>query len=391
MSRRPLHLLAAAALLGAGLAAVPGVASAAPSHGDKRVCSDAKAGYAACHAHMRTLVSSDGKVRPDATTTYSSGFSAQQLQTAYGVAGLTSSTLIAVVDAYASPSAASDLAAYRTRFGLGTANLTQVNQNGGSISTVKADVGWGQEEMLDLDMVSAICPTCPILYVGANSASFADLGAAVNRAAAMGAKVISNSYGAPEFNGEQTYASAYSHPGVAITVSSGDSGYGVQAPAAFNTVTAVGGTTLTLNANGTRKTETVWSGAGSGCSALISKPSWQHDSLCSRRSVVDVAAVANPSTGVAIYDSYGSTGGANWYVFGGTSAAAPIIGAVYALAGPLSGVPASTAYSAPSGSLFDVTSGTNAKGRCRNGYLCQGAVGYDGPTGMGTPIGVGAF
>jgi hypothetical protein len=391
MSRRPLHLLAAAALLGAAVAAVPGVASAAPSHGDKRVCSDAKAGYAACHAHMRTLVSPDGKVRPDATTAYSSGFSAPQLQTADGVSGLTSSTLIAVVDAYASPYAAADLAAYRTRVNLGTANLTQVNQNGGSISTVKADVGWGQEEMLDLDMVSAICPTCPILYVGANSASFADLGAAVNRAAAMGAKVISNSYGAPEFSGEQTYASAYNHPGVAITVSSGDSGYGVQAPAAFNTVTAVGGTSLTLNANGTRSSETVWSGAGSGCSALISKPSWQHDSLCSRRSVVDVAAVANPSTGVAIYDSYGSTGGANWYVFGGTSAAAPIIGAVYALAGPLSGVPASTAYSAPAGSLYDVTSGTNAKGRCRNGYLCQGAVGYDGPTGMGTPIGVGAF
>jgi subtilase family serine protease len=391
MSRRPLHLLAAAALLSAGLAAVPGVAAAAPTHGDKRVCSDAKAGYAACHAHMRTLVGSDGKVRPDATTTYSSGFSAQQLQTAYGVAGLTSSTLIAVVDAYASPNAAADLAAYRTRFGLGTANLTQVSQTGGSITTVPSDVGWGQEEMLDLDMVSAICPTCPILYVGANSASFADLGAAVNRAAAMGAKVISNSYGAPEFSGEQTYAAAYNHPGVAITVSSGDSGYGVQAPAAFNTVTAVGGTSLTLNANGTRKTETVWSGAGSGCSALIAKPSWQKDTLCSRRSVVDVAAVANPSTGVAIYDSFGSTGGANWYVFGGTSAAAPIIGAVYALAGPLSGVPASTAYSAPAGSLFDVTSGTNAKGRCRNGYLCQGAVGYDGPTGMGTPNGVGAF
>src|SRR5689334_22784495 len=148
MSRRPLHLLAAAALLGAGLATVPGVASAAPSHGDKRVCSDAKAGYAACHAHMRTLVSSDGKVRPDATATYSGGFSAQQLQTAYGVAGLTSSTLIAVVDAYASPNAAADLAAYRTRFGLGTANLTQVNQSGGSISTVPSDVGWGQEEML---------------------------------------------------------------------------------------------------------------------------------------------------------------------------------------------------------------------------------------------------
>ena len=392
MTPRPLLITAAAAALTAGLAVVPAVsASAAPAHGDKRVCSDAKAGYAACHAHVRTVAGPDGKVRPDATTTYSSGFSAQQLQTAYGVSGRTSSTLVAVVDAYASPSAVADLAAYRTRFGLGTATFSQVNQNGGSITTVAANVGWGQEEMLDLEMVSAICPTCPILYVGANSASFADLSAAVNRAYALGAKVISNSYGAPEFSGESTYAAAYNHPGVAITVSSGDSGYGVQAPAAYKTVTAVGGTTLTLKADGTRNSETVWSGAGSGCSSQITKPTWQHDSLCSRRTVADVAAVANPSTGVAVYSSYGSTGGANWYVFGGTSVAAPIIGGVYALSGNTAGVPAALAYSAPAGSLYDVTSGTNVKGRCRSGYLCQGAVGYDGPTGMGTPNGAAAF
>ena len=394
MTTRPLPLAAAATLLATALAVVPGLSSpagAAPSHGDKRVCADAKAGYAACHAHMRTLVGADGKVRPDATTSYSGGFAPAQLQKAYGVTGLTSNTLIAVVDAYASPTAAADLNAYRSQFGLGQANLTQVNQNGGSISTVTANVGWGQEEMLDLDMVSAICPSCPILYVGANSNSFADLGAAVNRAATIGAKVISNSYGAPESSGSASFASYYNHPGVAITVSSGDSGYGVQAPASFNTVTAVGGTSLTLNPDGSRKTETVWSGAGSGCSAYSSKPAWQHGSLCSRRSVVDVAAVANPSTGVAIYDSYGSTGGANWFVFGGTSASAPIIGAVYALSGNTAGIPAAFAYSAPAGSLFDVTSGSNARGKCRNGYLCQGAVGYDGPTGMGTPNGVGAF
>jgi subtilase family serine protease len=353
------------------------------------VCAHAATGVAACDAHVRT----DANLKPLATPTYQSGYNPGQLRTAYGLSG-SSSALVAVVDAYANPNAAADLAVYRNQFGLGTASLTQVNQSGGSIAGVAGDVGWGQEEMLDLEMVSAICPTCPILYVGGNSASFNDLAAAVNTAAARGAKVISNSYGAGEFSGETSFASAYSHSGVAITVSSGDSGYGAQVPAAFNTVTAVGGTSLTLNANNTRKTETVWSGAGSGCSALISKPSWQHDTACSRRTIADVAAVADPQTGVAVYDSYGSTGGANWYVFGGTSVAAPIIGAVYALSGNTTGVPASLAYS-HTGSLFDVTSGSN--GRCTRGknsagaYLCQGKVGYDGPTGNGTPIGTGAF
>jgi hypothetical protein len=108
-----------------------------------------------------------------------------------------------------------------------------------------------------------------------------------------------------------------------------------------------------------------------------------------------VSAVADPATGVSVYDSYGSTGGNNWYVFGGTSVAAPIIGGVYAVSGNTAGVPASLAYSAPAGSLFDVTSGSN--GRCTRGknatgaYLCTGRAGYDGPSGMGTPIGTGAF
>jgi len=365
----------------------------------KRVCAASPAGYAACDARVVT----DANLTPLATTTYSAGYSADQLRTAYGLS-VGSAPLVAIVDAYANPAATtvSDLTAYRNRMGLSTANLTQVNQTGGLITTVSPNVGWGQEEMLDLEMISAICPACPILYVGANSASFADLGTAVNQAVAQRASVISNSYGASEFSGEAAYAWYYDHPGVAITVSSGDSGYGAQAPAAFKTVTAVGGTHLTLNTNGTRNTETVWSGAGSGCSSYISKPAWQKDTACARRTIADVAAVADPATGVAVYDSYGSTGGANWYVFGGTSVAAPIIGAVYALSGNTAGVPASFAYPSltvppvpPPGSLYDVTSGSN--GRCVRGkstsgaYLCTGVGGYDGPTGNGTPNGTLAF
>ncbi|MHA3702025.1 S53 family peptidase [Jatrophihabitans sp. YIM 134969] len=397
--RRPLTAVATLAAAGLAVTALATPATATPvaatpsgtaahvltaPHAQKRVCSVAAKGHVACDAHVVTTT--DGAT-PLATTSYQSGYSPAQLTTAYALAGATGSATVAVVDAYASPNAAADLAAYRTQFGLGTANLTQYNQTGGT-TLPAGDTGWGSEEMLDLEMVSAICPSCSIVYVGANSTSFADLGTAVNTAVAKGAKVVSNSYGGSESSGESAYASYYNHPGVAITVSSGDDGYGVQSPASFNTVTAVGGTNLVLNSDNTRKTETAWSGAGSGCSRYISKPSWQHDTGCSKRTVADVSAVADPNTGVAVYDSYGSSGGANWFVYGGTSVAAPIIGAVYARSGNTSGVPASVAYS-NTGSLYDVTSGSN--GRCSTKYLCTGVSGYDGPTGLGTPKGVGAF
>ena len=385
MRRRPILLTLAAASL--ALPALVNTAVAAPpdtTPGDKRVCADVAAGYAHCDAHVRTR-----GARPDATTSYSNGYAPDQLKKAYGLTG-TGTTTIAIVDAYAHPTAAADLAVYRNEFGLGTANLTQYNQTGGR-TLPAGDTGWGQEEMLDLEMVSAICPSCPIIYVGANSASFTDLGTAVKTAATKGAKVISNSYGGSESSSETNIQSAYyTIPGVAITVSSGDSGYGAQSPAAFNTVTAVGGTNLVLNSDGTRNSETVWSGAGSGCSAYISKPSWQGDTGCARRTIADVAAVADPATGVAVYDSYGSTGGANWYVFGGTSVAAPIIGGVYGLSGNTTGTPAALLY-ASGANLFDVKSGSN--GRCVKGrnttgaYLCTGGRGFDGPTGNGTPNG----
>jgi hypothetical protein len=230
----------------------------------------------------------------------------------------------------------------------------------------------------------------------ADSNSFADLAAAVDRAATMGASAISNSYGGNEFRTEATWENHYNHPAIAITVSSGDNGYGVSFPAASQYVTAVGGTRLTRDDSTPRGwTETVWSGAGSGCSAYIAKPAWQHDLGCSRRTVADVAAVADPATGVAVYDSYGSSGGANWFVFGGTSVSAPIIAGVYAIAGNTSELPKASYSYAPTVSLFDVNSGSN--GRCSSkragslAYLCTGGPGYDGPTGNGTPNGTDAF
>jgi subtilase family serine protease len=253
--------------------------------------------------------------------------------------------------------------------------------------------GWSEEISLDLDMVSAICPSCHILLVEATSPTLANLATAVNTAVSLGATEVSNSYGGSE-TGTTGYAGAYNHPGVAITARAGDNGYGVSFPASAPTVTAVGGTSLTLTSSTTRSRETVWNGTGSGCSRTYAQPSWQTPVLpvsgvCSRRVVGDVSAVADPGTGVAVYDSYQESG---WLVFGGTSVSAPIIASLYALAGNArsdSGEPLPYALGQRGTNLYDVTSGSN--GSCRRTYLCTAGTGYDGPTGLGTPIGTNAF
>ncbi|WP_328460389.1 carboxypeptidase regulatory-like domain-containing protein [Streptomyces sp. NBC_00448] len=301
---------------------------------------------------------------------------------------------IAIVDAYDAPTAAADLAVYRTQFGLPAlqpGQFTKVDQRGSQNSYPTPDAGWATEISLDLDMVSAVAPEADILLVEADSASLADLAAAVDEAAALGATYISNSYGGSEDGTEAAFADAhYDHPGVAVVASSGDDGYGVQFPAAAPEVTAVGGTALTKDA-GTAKgwTETAWSGAGSGCSAYVPKPSFQTDTGCGNRAVADVSAVADPHTGVAVYDTYGSSGD-GWAQYGGTSVAAPVIASVYALAGPIAdhGRPNTFPYARP-GALNDVTSGSN--GTCTTAYLCTAGPGYDGPTGLGTPDGTTAF
>jgi subtilase family serine protease len=361
-----------------------GLATAAAA----RVCPAAPEGSARCHAWV--VVDAQGS---PLVTTAPSGFFPADLQSAYGLSATGSGGTVAIVDAYDDPSAEADLGVYRAQFGLPactTANgcFKKVNQNGGS-TPPRANASWGQEISLDLDMVSAICPGCHILLVEASSASLVNLGTAVNTAAATpGVVAISNSYGGPEYSSETSDENTYyNHPGVAVTVSSGDSGYGVEFPAASRFVTAVGGTHLTKS--GTSWSETVWSGAGSGCSAYVGKPSWQTDTGCAHRTVADVSAVADPNTGVAVYDSYAYQGRKGWLKFGGTSVASPIIGAVYALAGNTGSVNyGSYAYSHTS-SLFDITSGSN--GSCGSSYLCTGKAGFDGPTGLGSPRGTGAF
>jgi subtilase family serine protease len=319
------------------------------------------------------------------------GYGPSDLQATYKLPSSStgSGQTVAIVDAYDDPNAEADLGVYRSTFGLGsctTANgcFRKVNQSGGT-AYPRRNTGWAQEISLDLDMVSAICPSCRILLVEANSSSFADLSTAVDEAARLGATEISNSYGGSEYSNEVNDQSHYNHPGIAITVSSGDSGYGVQFPASSQYVTAVGGTSLSRSSTSRGWNETVWSGAGSGCSAFIAKPSWQKDPGCARRTVADVAAVADPNTGVAVYDTFRSSG---WLVFGGTSVASPIIASVYALAANAASVTYGSYSYSHTASLFDITTGSN--GSCGS-YLCTGGTGYDGPTGNGTPDGTGGF
>jgi subtilase family serine protease len=336
------------------------------------VCGPAAAAFARCHALLL--------VTPNASSP--GGYNPADLQSAYKLPSSTAGggQTVAIVDAYDDPNAESDLGVYRSQFGLTactTANgcFKKVNQNGDT-SYPRANGGWAQEISLDLDMVSAICPNCHILLVEASSSSLTNLGTAVNTAAKLGANEISNSYGGGESSSDTSYdTSYYNHPGIAITVSSGDSGYGVQYPAASQYVTAVGGTSLTRASNTRGWSETTWSGAGSGCSAYDPKPSWQTDGGCTRRTVADVSAVADPNTGVSVYDSYSYQGRSGWLVFGGTSVASPIIASVYALAGNAASVTYGSYPYSHTSSLFDVTSGSN--GSCGGTYLCTAGTGYD--------------
>ena len=345
-------------------------------------------GTARCHAHVVT--NSKGQpISRDATVVVPPGYGPATLRAAYGVTATgSSSTVIAIVDAYGYTKAEADLAVYRSTYGLPactTANgcFAKYNQSGVKGNYPRQNTGWAQETALDLDMASAMCPSCKIILVEADTASFANLSAAVNMAANLGAHVISNSYGGGE-TGSQPYESAFNHPGVAITVSSGDSGYGVQFPASSPHVTATGGTRL--SASGSGWAEVAWTGAGSGCSAIYAKPAWQTDTGCARRMEADVSAVADPATGVAVY---GPTAGpkSGWQVYGGTSVAAPLIGGIYGANGG-SVTYGSDPYSHTS-AIKDITAGSN--GSCGGTYLCTAVPGYDGPTGLGSPIGVVAF
>ncbi|MER6085582.1 putative Ig domain-containing protein, partial [Streptomyces sp. NPDC001833] len=363
----------------------------------KHLCATvSKPGEVNCFAQRRTDIKQQ---LASALAAAPSGLSPTNLHSAYNLPSTGGSGLtVAVVDAYNDPNAASDLATYRSTYGLSACTVAngcfkQVSQTGSTTSLPTNDSGWAGEEALDIDMVSAVCPNCNIILVEASSATDSDLGTAENEAVALGAKFVSNSWGGSESSSQTSEDTSYfKHPGVAITVSAGDEDYGAEYPATSQYVTAVGGTALSTSSSTRGWTESVWKtssseGTGSGCSSYDAKPSWQTDTGCTKRMESDVSAVADPATGVAVYDTYGGSG---WAVYGGTSASSPIIAGVYALAGTpgSSDYPAKYPYSHTS-NLYDVTSGNN--GSCSTSYFCTAGTGYDGPTGWGTPNGTTAF
>jgi len=315
------------------------------------------------------------------------GFAPTDLRAAYGLPSTTAGAgqTVAIVDAYNDPTAEADLAVYRSKYELPPCTASggcfrKVSQSGGTAYPAP-NTGWAREISLDLDMVSAVCPSCHILLVEATTNEASDLAVAENEAVALGATEISNSFAEPT---RPVSLSAYYHPGIPITAAAGDSKYGVEWPAASPHVIAVGGTSLRPPSGRGGWIESVWPNTGSGCSKEP-KPAWQTDSGCAGRTNNDVAAVADTNTPVSAYDSY-ETGTAPWLLLGGTSVSTPIVASAMALSNPYSrsfdgaqGLYLQAAYSY--GGLDDVLSGSN--GVCGT-YLCQAGTGYDGPSGVGT-------
>lgn len=409
----------------------------------------------------------------------SSCFTPAQLRDAYfpgEAAELPAGTTqtIALVDAYNDPSAEADLGTYSSEFGLPACTAAngcfkQVGQTGGEGSAnlpfpkTRSELetyakgtarqreraedaeGWALETSTDIEMARAVCHNCHILLVGAESPEYTALEAAEDTAAAQAGEV-SNSWGGPEAGGD---SAAFDHPGVVITASAGDDGYlnwdlyetrteagsayfqGADYPATSPHVVAVGGTSLTLSTGGGWQSESPWNGegaGGSGCSESLLAPQWQLEVAdwsavgCGQdRASADVSAVADPATGVDVYDSLpypqepGKTTVLHWVPIGGTSVASPIVASMFALAGGAHGVayPAQTLYSHLGSSLLhDVSGGGN--GKCDDTYqscsgsmdqlspqypldcgagawICNATAGYDGPTGVGTPNGIAAL
>jgi subtilase family serine protease len=335
------------------------------------------------------------------------GYTPQQIRAYLGLSGDGAGQTIAIVDAYDDPNIVTDVNTFSSTFGLplacGTAgadaancfNFTKVAPQGNT----RADAGWSLEIALDVEWAHAVAPKADILLVETRSNGLNNLFGGIDYAAQHGASVVSNSWGASEFNGEAGYDASCNLPAAVCTFSSGDAGnpglYGAYNPG----VIAVGGTTLSLNAAGAVVSETAWSGSGGGLSKYESAPTYQTTykggaSTFTKRAIPDVSYDADPGTGFAVYNSVAYNGQSGWFQLAGTSAGAPQWAAIVAVADQqrvaagktrlnAAGLQASAAlYSlAGTSSMFDVAYGSN--GSC--GDVCSAGAGFDAVTGIGSP------
>jgi subtilase family serine protease len=296
------------------------------------VCGVALPGQARCGIQVLPPADQPSPINP-AVVSAPSGLSPRSIDTVYGFAGTGGSGTIALVDAYDDPNAASDLAAFSSQYGLPAPNFTKVNQTGQTSPLPAINTSWDLEISLDIEWAHAIAPSAPILLVEANSADLSDLLTAETYAGAH-ARYVSNSWGSSEFSGENADDSDFAASGVSYFAAAGDSGAGVEYPAASPNVTAVGGTSLSFTSSNALASETAWSGSGGGCSsyerATSAQSSFsQYSALgCGgNRAVPDAALDADPNSGVAVYDSTPYEGSTGWWTVGGTSLATPMFAA----------------------------------------------------------------
>ena len=323
------------------------------------------------------------------------GFGPPDLQAAYNIpATITASPTVAIVDAYGYTALESDLGKYRAQYGLPACTIAngclKVVNSTGLTSPLPpnppAADDWTVETALDVDMVSAACPTCKILVIQANDPGDTLLTAQAT-AKQLGATVISNSWGGAEQPGTPATAEEayFNQAGVTVFVASGDNGYndagqGPDYPGTSQYAIAVGGTALVKDGSARGWSEHAWTSGGSACSLSIPKPAYQDLSPCQYKATTDIAAVGDPATGLAVYNA--ANGG--WISVGGTSASSPFVAAIFAATGN-GAVMTGKFVKDNAAKLFDVLTGTNGTCPAGTGLLCTATAGWDGPTGYGTP------
>jgi subtilase family serine protease len=337
-------------------------------------------------------------VRPMASTS-PVGYGPLQIRHAYGLDQLTNGgagQVIAIVDAYGSPTIQNDLNVFCAQFGIPTTTIQIIAPSG---KPMKTDAGWALETSLDVEWAHALAPKAKIILSKASSAGLSALLSAVDSAVKAGATIVTMSWGASEFSTESSYESHFTKSGVSFFASSGDNGSGVIWPSVSPNVTGVGGTSLYLDSNGNLTSpEVAWSGSGGGFSAYFARPSFQNGwQSSSTRAVPDIAMVADPNTGVTVYDSTAYSGQTGWFQVGGTSASCPMWGAVTALADEQRVAAKKTTLSGADVPLYLIAGSTSSTGASLHGYffndVTSGSNGgfsatpkYDEVTGLGTPI-----